>query len=92
MSRNSAAYDEDFYAWTQAQAQEIRRAGAERLNAPIDWENVAEEIESMGRSESRSTAGSRCWSRICSNGCIVLNCWDIAQGRGGSRSMSNARC
>ncbi|WP_431856376.1 DUF29 domain-containing protein [Azospirillum sp.] len=51
MSRSSAAYDEDFYAWTQDQAREIRRAGAERNNAPIDWENVAEEIECMGRSE-----------------------------------------
>ncbi|CAO3355536.1 DUF29 domain-containing protein [Azospirillum melinis] len=51
MDRSSAAYDEDFYAWTQAQAQELRRAGAERNNAPVDWENVAEEIESMGRSQ-----------------------------------------
>ncbi|MBP2298438.1 DUF29 domain-containing protein [Azospirillum picis] len=51
MDRSSAAYDEDFYAWTQAQAQELRRAGAERNNAPVDWENVAEEIESVGRSQ-----------------------------------------
>lgn len=51
MDRSSAAYDEDFYAWTQAQAQELRRAGAERNNAPVDWENVAEEIECMGRSQ-----------------------------------------
>ncbi|KAA0576749.1 DUF29 domain-containing protein [Azospirillum sp. Sh1] len=51
MDRSSAAYDEDFYAWTQAQAQELRRAGAERNNAPVDWENVAEEIESMGRGQ-----------------------------------------
>ncbi|MBP2304156.1 DUF29 family protein [Azospirillum melinis] len=51
MDRSNAAYDEDFYAWTQAQAQELRRAGAERNNAPVDWENVAEEIESMGRSQ-----------------------------------------
>lgn len=51
MDRSSAAYDEDFYAWTQAQAQELRRAGAERNNAPVDWENVAEEIEGMGRSQ-----------------------------------------
>lgn len=58
MSRSSAAYDEDFYAWTQAQAREIRRAGAERNNAPIDWENVAEEIECMGKSE-RSEIVSR---------------------------------
>lgn len=51
MDRASAAYDEDFYAWTQSQAAELRRAGAARNNAPIDWANVAEEIESMGRSQ-----------------------------------------
>ncbi|WP_448204773.1 DUF29 domain-containing protein [Azospirillum sp. sgz302134] len=55
MDRTSAAYDEDFYAWTQEQAAELRRAGAERANTPantrIDWANVAEEIESMGRSQ-----------------------------------------
>jgi len=51
MDRASIGYDEDFYAWTQDQAAELRRAGAERLNAPIDWANVAEEIESMGRSQ-----------------------------------------
>jgi len=63
MTRSSAAYDEDFYAWTQAQAQEIRRAGAERNNAPIDWENVAEEIECMGRSE---------WSEIDSRLTVLV--------------------
>jgi len=47
----SAAYDEDFYAWTQNQAAELRRAGAARNNAPIDWANVAEEIEILGRSQ-----------------------------------------
>lgn len=51
MDRTSAAYDEDFYAWTQEQAAELRRAGAERANTPIDWSHVAEEIESMGRSQ-----------------------------------------
>lgn len=51
MDRAGAAYDEDFYAWTQSQAAELRRAGAERDNTPIDWANVAEEIESMGRSQ-----------------------------------------
>ncbi|MGF7173693.1 DUF29 domain-containing protein [Azospirillum doebereinerae] len=51
MDRASAGYDEDFYAWTQTQAAELRRAGAERTNAPIDWANVAEEIEILGRSQ-----------------------------------------
>jgi len=49
MARNAAAYDEDFYAWTQEQAR-LLRSGDVRS---IDIENVAEEIESMGRSDRR---------------------------------------
>jgi hypothetical protein len=40
-------YEADFYAWTQAQAQKLRDHSA---NA-IDWENLAEEIESVGNSQ-----------------------------------------
>jgi len=47
-------YDTDFYAWTEEQARLLREASRERINTPIDWENVAEEIESMGRSEVRA--------------------------------------
>ncbi len=42
-------YDRDFYAWAQEQAA-LLRAG--RL-AAADIEHIAEEIESMGRSEKR---------------------------------------
>lgn len=42
-------YDQDFFAWTQRQA-ELLRAG--RLDA-LDLEHIAEEIEGMGRSEKR---------------------------------------
>ena len=45
------AYDDDFYAWTQDQARLLREAAAERTNTPIDWENLAEEVEGVGRSE-----------------------------------------
>jgi hypothetical protein len=44
-------YDADFYAWTQAQAARLRARAAE--GGDIDWENVAEEIESVGRSDKR---------------------------------------
>lgn len=44
------AYDEDGYGWAMAQAALIR---AGRIDS-IDWDNVAEEIESMGKSEYRS--------------------------------------
>ncbi|PWC84408.1 hypothetical protein TSH100_17790 [Azospirillum sp. TSH100] len=47
-------YDTDFLAWTEEQARLLREASRERINMPIDWENVAEEIESMGRSELRA--------------------------------------
>lgn len=48
MGRNTAAYDEDFYGWTREQAG-LLRAG--KLS-DIDIDNLAEEIESMGRSEA----------------------------------------
>ncbi|WP_207459886.1 DUF29 domain-containing protein [Azospirillum sp. SYSU D00513] len=48
------AYDDDFYAWTQEQARLLRAASSERINTPIDWEHVAEELESMGRSDLRA--------------------------------------
>jgi hypothetical protein len=49
MPRNSVAYDDDFFAWTQEQAR-LLRAGE---LAVVDVENLAEEIESVGRSDRR---------------------------------------
>jgi hypothetical protein len=49
MRRNSTAYDQDFYAWTQEQAKLLRSGNLSQ----IDVENVAEELESMGRSDKR---------------------------------------
>jgi hypothetical protein len=42
-------YEDDLFAWTQEQAALLR---AHAVDA-IDWENLAEEIESMGRSDRR---------------------------------------
>ena len=50
---DAAAYEQDFYAWTQQQAAALRAEAALRSDAPVDWENVAEEIESMGRRQKR---------------------------------------
>ena len=49
MPRNAAAYDEDLFAWTQEQA-ELLRSGELSL---LDTLNLAEEIESMGKSLRR---------------------------------------
>lgn len=40
-------YDRDFFAWTQDQADALRRRSANE----IDWENLLEEVESLGRQE-----------------------------------------
>ena len=49
MPRKSPLYDSDFYAWSRQQA-DLLRAG--KLTQ-ADIENIAEEIESMGRTEKR---------------------------------------
>jgi len=57
---NKPLYQQDFARWSAEQASALRRAAAARLNVPtpIDWENVAEEIESLGQRE-RSALRSR---------------------------------
>jgi hypothetical protein len=52
--RSAPAYDVDFYAWTQDQGRRLRDT---RPNS-VDWANVAEEIEGLGRSQ-RSQIRSR---------------------------------
>ena len=49
MPRNTAGYEEDFYAWTVEQSRLLRSG---ELSA-IDAANIAEEIEGMGRSDRR---------------------------------------
>jgi Domain of unknown function DUF29 len=44
-------YDRDFLLWTEEQAAALRRAKASNL--PLDWENLAEEIDSLGKSVRR---------------------------------------
>jgi hypothetical protein len=50
-------YDTDTLLWSERQAALLRRlAAGEQVNAPVDWENVAEEIESVGRSQRLALA------------------------------------
>jgi hypothetical protein len=41
-------YDDDFFAWTQAQAKELRRFACTRPNVPLDLAHLAEEISDLG--------------------------------------------
>ena len=43
-------YERDFYSWTEQQAAALKRKDL----AAIDWENVIEEIETLGRAEKSS--------------------------------------
>ena len=49
-------YEADVYVWSQRQGALLRRlAAGERVNdADLDWPNIAEEIETLGRSERAS--------------------------------------
>ncbi|HVC63786.1 MAG TPA: DUF29 domain-containing protein [Acetobacteraceae bacterium] len=49
-------YDTDLALWAEDQARALRDAGHAGTNLPIDWENVAEEIESLGKSQGRELA------------------------------------
>jgi hypothetical protein len=45
----SDAYESDILLWSERQAQLLRcLAAGERVNDPVDWENVIEEVESVG--------------------------------------------
>jgi hypothetical protein len=49
-------YVDDVYEWSQHQAALLRRRAAGELinEAELDWPNIAEEIESVGKSELRA--------------------------------------
>ena len=82
-----STYDEDFYAWTQTQARNIRDFKWE----VVDWEHVAEEIEALGKSDWRALENHlknlilRClkWEHQPQEHARRGRCWQI--------SMSNAR-
>ncbi len=44
----SSTYDDDTYSWALAQAEALRR----RSGNELDWDNLAEEIESLGKSQA----------------------------------------
>lgn len=52
----TTSYDDDIYAWSQEQAVALRRLAETRRDLPdeLDLENVAEEIETVGRNELRT--------------------------------------
>jgi Domain of unknown function DUF29 len=47
-------YERDFVGWTQQQAELLRREADFRPGTGLDFENLAEEIESLGKRDRRA--------------------------------------
>ena len=84
MPEGSELYDQDFFLWTQEQAAALRRAKA--ANLPLDWENLAEEIESLGKSDRREL---RSQIRRILRHLFKLEASSAAEPRAGWRSTIN---
>jgi hypothetical protein len=50
MSEDQSLYEADILLWSEQQAERLRRRAANQL----DWENLAEEIDTVGRNELRA--------------------------------------
>lgn len=79
-------YDQDFFKWTQSQSKLLRNINIENL----DIENLAEEIESLGRSDKRSL---RSYLRVLLIHLLKLNFNPTAKGNSNSwdSSIRNSR-
>ena len=51
MPKTDELYDRDFFLWTQERAAALR--AVKNSNLPLDWANLADEIESLGKSDRR---------------------------------------
>lgn len=53
---DSRLHDTDFFSWTQQQADALRAVASGVKSNIVDWDNVIEEIESLGREQERALA------------------------------------
>lgn len=53
-ARAEHLYEDDFFAWTQLQAKELRRFARTRPNVPLDLAHIAEEIADLGKNQRDS--------------------------------------
>lgn len=71
-------YERDILAWSEAQADLLRRLSrGERVN-DVDWDNVVEEIESVGLSELHSLQS---FLRLVILHLLKLNAWPDSDAR-----------
>ena len=51
MAKAGELYEQDFFLWTKEQGAALRLV--KNSNLPLDWENLAEVIASLGKSDRR---------------------------------------
>jgi hypothetical protein len=89
MADTRTPYDEDFVAWTEQQTEALRAAARGSTNQPLDWENLAEEIEDLGRSVRRELRSQL--TRIIHHLLKFQHSPAIGPRRGWKSSMREAR-
>jgi hypothetical protein len=88
MTKPGDLYDEDFVRWTEEQAALLRRAKTAGINLPLDWDNLAEEIDSLGRSDRRELRSQI--TRILHH-LLKLEASPAAEPRGWQNTIQQAR-
>lgn len=51
---DQSLYDEDFYTWTRRQAAALRALSARAPSNEVDWANLVEEVEDLGKNVVRA--------------------------------------
>ena len=54
MESDTDLYDKDIVVWCERQAEALRALRAQAGTNAVDWDNLIEEVEALGRSETRA--------------------------------------
>lgn len=87
-------YDDDIVTWAEQQAAALRELAARpELSNAVDWENVIEEVECLGRSEWKGVAShlrnalAHVLKAVCDPGSMSRVAWGVET----SNSLREAR-
>jgi Domain of unknown function DUF29 len=88
-TRIEELYEQDFYVWTQRQAEALRRLAETRSNVELDFPHLIEEVEDLGTSQRDAV---RSQVRRIIEHCLKLECSRSQDPRAGWRdSIIDAR-
>ena len=79
-TRIDELYEQDFYVWTQRQAEALRRLAETRPNVELDFPHLIEEVEDLGTSQRDAV---RSQLRRIIEHCLKLEYSDALEPRGG---------